>query len=89
MNYCPFFNRTCPEDTECALWTHFGCCMIDKPGVPAIYTNGEEDPVDCYIIQIKANDADLQTDFLIIYALITDGTIHLEDDITKFAVHLL
>lgn len=93
MAFCPFYDKQCPEtgtgDAGCAIWTDFGCCMIDKPGTPGIYTDGEEDPVDVYIIEIKVNDADLQTEFLIIYALISDGTILLEDDITKFAVHLM
>ena len=92
MPTCPFYSTPCPESnnpiTGCAIWTHFGCCVIDKPGKGAIYTDGEEDPVDVYIMEIKVNDADLQTEILIVYALASDGTIHLEDDLTKFAVHL-
>jgi len=71
------------------MWTDFGCCLINKPGIMAIYTDGEEDPVDVYILDIKVTDADIQTDKLIIYALASTGAIYLETDLTKFAVHLL
>ena len=93
MGFCPFYNLQCPKTNEgtagCAIWTHFGCCMIDKPGKPAIYTDGEEDPVDCYIIQMFSEKASINDNVLIVYALVSDGTIHLQDDITKFSVHLL
>lgn len=93
MPFCPFFDTNCPEsssgDTGCAIWTHFGCCMIDKPGTPAVYTDGEQDPVDVFIIQIFSSNAKIAGDTLIVYALASDGTIGLEEDITKFAIHLL
>ena len=89
MNYCPFFNRICPQSSECAIWTAFGCCMIDKPGIPAIYTDGEENPVDCYILQMFSEKAAINDGVMIVYALESDGSIHLEDDITKFVVHQL
>ena len=93
MAFCPFYNLQCPESSEgvggCAIWTHFGCCMIDKPGIPVIYTDGEENPVDCYILQMFSEKAAINDGVMIVYALESDGSIHLEDDITKFVVHQL
>jgi len=88
--YCPLFGMTkCPESSDCAIWTDFGCCLIDKPGIPAEYTDPPAEGVDIYILQIVTTDADPQTEILIIYALESDGTIHLESDISKFTVHKL
>ncbi len=93
MPFCPFFSTNCPESNEggagCKIWTHFGCCMIDKPGTPAIYTDGEEDPVDCYILQMFSEKASANDDVMVVYALASDGSIHKEAGLTKFAVHLL
>ncbi|MCK5644243.1 MAG: hypothetical protein KAJ19_25820 [Gammaproteobacteria bacterium] len=92
MAFCPFYDLQCPESSEgvggCAVWTHFGCCMIDKPGKPAIYTDPPADPVDVYIVDIFSANAKAEGDILIIYALVSDGTIHTEDDLSKFAMHL-
>ena len=95
MAFCPFYNLQCPETNEgtggCAIWTHFGCCMIDKPGIPAVFTDTSPpaDPVDCFIIQIFSGNAKPNGDILVVYALASDGSIHLDDNITKFAVHKL
>lgn len=93
MAFCPFYNLQCPESNEgvtgCYIWTDFGCCIIDKPGLPAIYTDGEAEPVDVFILQMFSEKAAMGDDLLIIYALASDGTIAKEDDLTKFAVHLL
>ncbi len=93
MPFCPFYSTNCPEsnegDTGCKIWTHFGCCIIDKPGIPAIYTDGEEDPVDIFIIQMFCVKVGINDPVLIIYALASDGTIAKSNDITKFKVHLL
>ena len=93
MAFCPFFGLGCPETKDgpggCSIWTDFGCCMIDKPGIPAVYTDGEEDPVDCYILNTFSEKAAINDGVMIVYALASDNTIHLEDDITKFTVHQL
>ena len=93
MAFCPFYNLQCPETNEgeagCAIWTDFGCCMIDKPGIPAIYTDGEEDPVDVFILQMFSEKASINEDILIVYALVSDGSIAKSNDISKFKVHLL
>ncbi len=88
MAFCPFAYRECPE-SGCYLWTHFGCCMIDKPGKPAIYTDPPNDPVDVYILQMWSEKASINDDILILYALASDGTWHKENDYTKFKSHLL
>lgn len=92
MATCPFFgSKECPESTECYIWTDFGCCIIDKPGTPATFTDTSppQDPVDVFILRIFSSNAKPSGDIMIVYALASDGSIHLEDDITKFAVHLL
>ena len=89
MSFCPFYSTDCPEDGSCAIWTDFGCCMIDKPGIPAIFTDGEEDPVDVFIINIFSEKAGINDPVLIIYALASDGTMARSNDISKFKVHLL
>ena len=93
MPTCPFYSTPCPESSDpvtgCAIWTHFGCCMIDKPGMPAIYTDGEAEPVDVFILQMFSEKASVNDGVMIVYALASDGTIALENDITKFVVHLL
>jgi len=89
MAFCPFFPyRDCPE-AGCYLWTDFGCCMIDKPGIPAEYTNPPAEGVDCYIINTFSSNAKDSGDFLILYALASDGSLHFESDITKFTIHQL
>ena len=90
MAFCPFFVfRVCPENSSCKCWNGFGCEFIEKPGMAAIYTDGEEDPVDVYILNMFSGKAVIADGVMIVYALALDGSIHLEDDITKFAVHLL
>ena len=90
MAFCPFFvYRDCPTNDECALHNGFGCEFIEKPGKPAIYTDGEAEPVDVYILQMFSEKAAVSDGVMIVYALASDGTIHLEADITKFAVHIL
>ncbi len=89
MAFCPFYNLTCPKDFSCAVWTHFGCCMVDKPGTPAIYTDPPNDPVDVYILQIFCGNPKTGAEMRVVYALASDGTIDDESDLSKFAVHLL
>lgn len=90
--FCPFFSTPCPESNVppegCYIWTEFGCCIIDKPGKRAMYTSPPQDPVDVFILEIFSSNAKVSGDILIVYALASDGSIHLEDDITKFMVHL-
>lgn len=93
-SFCPFFGfNVCPEkgpdEGGCAVWTDFGCCMIDKPGDPAIYTDPPNDPVDVYVLQKFSEKAAINDGLLILYALASDGTWHLSDDYTKFKSHLL
>lgn len=90
MAFCPFFvYRDCPANGECALYNSFGCEMVEKAGKPAIYTDPPNDPVDVLIMWVFSSDAKPTGDILIIYALASDGSIHHESDITKFAMHLL
>ena len=90
MAFCPFFvYRDCPGNDDCALFNGYGCEMVEKAGKPAIYTNGEEVPVDVLILQMFSEKATVNDGVLIIYALKSDGSIHLEDDITKFTMHIL
>jgi len=93
MAFCPFFSTQCPESNEgdegCRIWNGFGCEMIEKAGKPATYTDGEEDPVNVFILQMFSEKASINDDVMIVYALASDGTIHLEDDITKFVMHML
>ena len=87
MGFCPFFPyRECPENTHCALYNGYGCEMVEKAGKPAMYADGEGEPVDVLILNfhVKANN-----DIMIIYALKSDGSIHFESDITKFTMHIL
>jgi len=90
MAFCPFFPfRDCPANSECALHNGFGCEFVEKAGKPAIYTDGEEDPVDVLILHLQSSDAKPSGNLLIIYALKSDGSIHLEVDISKFVMHIL
>lgn len=90
MAFCPFFPyRDCPANEECHLHNGFGCEFIEKPGKPAVYTNGEAEPVNVYILQMFSEKASINDSILVVYALASDGTIHREDDITKFVVHIL
>ena len=90
MAFCPFFvYRDCPGNDNCALFNGYGCEMVEKAGKPAIYTNGGEDPVDVLILHMQSSDAKVSGNFLIVYALKSDGSIYLEDDITKFTMHIL
>lgn len=90
MAFCPFFVfRECPESSGCKLWNGFGCEMIEKPGKPAIYTDPPNGPVNVYILQMFSQKATVNDGVMIVYALASDGTIHLEDDYTKFVLHIL
>lgn len=92
MAFCPFFvYRDCPANGECALYNSFGCEMVEKAGKPATFTDTSppQDPVDVLIMEIFSGNAKPAGDILIIYALASDGSIHLEDDITKFTMHIL
>lgn len=90
MAFCPFFVfRECPANGECALFNDFGCEMIEKPGKPAVYTDPPNDPVDVFILQMFSEKASVTDDILVVYALVSDGSVHLEDDITKFVLHIL
>ena len=90
MAFCPFFvYRDCPANSECALFNSFGCEMIEKPGKPAVYTDPPNDPVDVYILGIFSEKAVVADGIMVLYALASDGSIHLEDDITKFVLHIL
>ena len=84
MAYCPFYNLSCPQSTECAIWTDFGCCIVDKPGEPAIYSGGD-DPVFVYIIYIKVRDVN-PNQIIIIYADATTGVISTSDTLSDFAI---
>ena len=87
MGFCPFFvYRDCPGDARCALFNSFGCEMIEKPGKPAVYTDLPNEPVDVYILQILSTKSE---DMLIVYALVSDGTIATETELTKFILHIL
>ena len=92
MAFCPFYNLQCPQTNEgvggCAIWTDFGCCVIDKPGMPAIYSGGET-PVDVFILGIFSSNAKAAGDILIIYADNETGAISTSDTLSDFAVHLL
>ena len=90
MAFCPFFPyRDCPANEECKLHNGFGCEFIEKVGKPAVYTNGEEEPVDVLILQMFSQKASINDNILVVYTLASDGSIHLEDDITKFTMHIL
>jgi len=90
MGFCPFFvYRECPGNEDCALFNSFGCEMIEKAGKPATYTDPPNEPVDVLIIQMFSEKASINDDVMIIYALASDGSIHIEDDITKFTMHIL
>ena len=85
MGFCPFFSAECPQDYRCAVWTRFGCCMMDKPGVPAVYTGGAE-PVDVFILHFERRLPAPQQEFDIIYASAETGEIGVEDDMSKFNI---
>lgn len=87
MGYCPFYNYPCPQSTECAIWTDFGCCIVDKPGIPAVYSGGAE-PLLVFILDIKTKDAN-QNPMLIIYADATTGVISTSNTLSDFAVSIL
>ena len=92
MPFCPFFNTNCPESNEgdsgCAIWTDFGCCIIDKPGIPAVYSGGAE-PIDVFILGIFSANAKADGDILIVYANNETGAISTSDTLSDFAIHLL
>jgi len=88
MGYCPFYNYPCPQSTECAIWTDYGCCIVDKPGNPAIYSGGAE-PVLVYILGIYSSNAKAQGDILIIYADRTTGVISTSTTLSDFVVSIL
>lgn len=88
MAYCPFYNHPCPQSNECAIWTDFGCCIVDKPGKPAIYSGGE-DPINVYILGIYSSNAKVTGDILIVYADRTTGVISTSDILSDFTVAIL
>ena len=88
MAFCPFYNLECPEDYSCAIWTKFGCCVHDKPGIcPAVY-DGPGGKVDVYILQItRTGFPPPQVQHTVIFAYDRDGTLGTEDDLSKFAIY--
>ena len=87
MAYCPFYNLPCPQSIKCAIWTDFGCCIVDKPGKPAVYIGGAE-PVLVFILYIKTKDAN-PSQILIIYADRTTGVISTSTTLSDFVVSIL
>lgn len=88
MAFCPFYNLSCPQSTECAIWTDFGCCIVDKPGIPAIYS-GATPPIPVYIVNIFSSNAKSSGDILIVYADAATGTISTSDTLSDFAIAIL
>ena len=88
MAYCPFYYKTCPQSTDCAIWTGYGCCIVDKPGTPAVYSGGAE-PVLVYILDIYSSNAKVSGDILIIYADAVTGVISTSDTLSDFTVAIL
>ncbi len=90
MPFCPFYNLQCPETKEgiggCAIWTDFGCCVIDKPGIPAEYS-GVSPPVDVYILGIFSANAKADGDILIVFSYISDGSIGTSGELSEFIIH--
>ena len=94
MPFCPFFSTQCPEtyegDAGCAIWTHFGCCMIDKPGIPCIYTDDDGGEHDCFILSITWTGLPLPLDEpRIVRACGEYGNITVSDDLSRFRAHLM
>ncbi len=88
MAFCPFYDSPCPQSNECAIWTDFGCCIVDKPGKTAIYSGGEE-PVNVFILGIYFANAKPAGDILIIYADATTGVISTSDTLSDFKISIL
>lgn len=92
MPFCPFFSTQCPETYEgdggCAIWTHFGCCVIEKPGTPAVYTGGAE-PVDVFILHFERRLPAPAQQFDVIYANAETGEISIDDDLSKFVIWIV
>ncbi len=92
MAFCPFYDKQCPEandgDAGCYIWTDFGCCMIDKPGVPAEYS-GVSPSIDVFILNIFSEKAALGDKLLVVYSRKSDGVIGESDTLSDFAVHNL
>ena len=89
MPFCPFYDLQCPETNEgtagCAVWTSCGCCVIDKPGLPAVYTGGAE-PEDVFIMHIFSANAKIAGDILILYCNRETGVIGSSDTLTDFEI---
>ena len=88
MAFCPVYNLSCPQSTECAIWTDYGCCLVDKPGIPAIYS-GVTPSIRVYIVNIFSSNAKVSGDILIVYADGTTGEISTSDTLSDFAVAVL
>ncbi len=94
MPFCPVFSAQCPRTyagpTGCEMWAHFGCNLIDKPGIPAIWTDDDGEERDCFILSITMSNMPPPLDKpIIIHACDGQGTIRISDDLSRFRVHLL
>ncbi len=94
MPFCPFFSTKCPKtyegDEGCEMWTHFGCGMIDKPGIPAIWTDDNGNEKDCFILSITMSDMPPPLNKpIIIHACDGHGVLRISDDLSRFRVHLV
>ena len=85
MAFCPFYSLQCPGTTACAIWTEYGCCVIDKPGIAAVY-NGGETPVKVFILEIRTDKAGINDPVLIIYCDRDTGVIGKSVTLSDFTI---
>ena len=88
MGFCPYYDSGCPGDSSCAAYKSFGCSACYLPGIPAVFTDPPADPVDVFILQMFSEKAAVNDGVMIAYTLVSDGTIHFDDDISKFVITL-
>jgi len=88
MAFCPFYNLECPEDFSCAIWTKFGCCVHDKPGIcSAQYTSGGK-TVDVHILQVtRTGFPPPRAQHEVVFAYDSDGVLGIDEDLSKFVIY--
>lgn len=83
MEFCPYYDKRCPEDISCATWDNFGCSAKYRPGIPAVLGG-----VNVYIIHIEYADPKTAKDEVVVYCNATTGVIGESGTITDFTIYI-
>ena len=83
MEFCPYYDKQCPENTDCARWDNFGCSARYRIGIPAVRSG-----TNVYIIHIEYADPKCAKDEVVVYADATTGVIAESGDIHEFTIYI-